>query len=91
MGFMQIFELVSGLFGGKDKLGGLIKEIITKDMIEKLIEKTSKEDIELLFIMAITLKSEDQQLQKQGLDLIGKIALKQENKTVVITDNGDCG
>ena len=86
---MEILKIILGIFGGEAGVGKLIDRLLTKDMIEKLIDKVDREDIELIFIMILSLQSNDAGVKKQALDLVGKIALSQ--KTVVISGDGDCG
>ena len=85
---MEILKIILGIFGGEAGVGKLIDRLLTKDMIEKLIDKVDREDIELIFIMILTMQSQDAGVKKQALDLIGKMALN--TKTVVISDDGDC-
>ena len=86
---MNIFNIIMSLLGGESGASGLVKAVMDKDTIKQVINKMDRQDIELLFIVYLASKTNDPSVVKQALDIVGKIALN--TKTVVISDDGECG
>jgi hypothetical protein len=83
---MDPLSIITGMFGN-DGIGSIIKEAITKDMIEQIIEKTSAKDIEILLLAALAFKANDTGITEKVIETIGKISLY---NTLPSNDNGGC-